>query len=77
MSFDPGCLISPTPYANVQNLKKCRAMNMQIRKECTLGSLNHPAARVKVFCAVTQKAMFQDSSYRCLIVDSGSARFDL
>lgn len=54
-SFDPGCLISPTRYANVQNLKKCRAMNMQIRKECTLGSLNHPEAGVKVFRAVTQK----------------------
>lgn len=56
---------------------------MQIRKECTLGSLNHPEARVKVFCAVTEKAavtqsaMFQHSSRRCLIVDSGPARFDL
>lgn len=56
---------------------------MQIRKECTLGSCNHPEARVKVFCAVTQKAtgtysaVSQDSSCRCLPVDSGPARLDL
>lgn len=45
---------------------------MQIRKSCTVGSHIHPEARVKVLLLLTQSAMFQDSSCRCLIYQQAS-----